>query len=153
MPFGLTNAPTTFMDIMKRMLHHYLDQFVIVFIDDILVYSPTTKRHAEHLRMVLQTLREENLFAKFSQFELWRNQVVFLRHIISSEGLKVDSQNWTQLKLGNASKRFLKLEVFFALAGYYRRFLDGFSKLVLPLTTLTKKATKFEWSHDCERSF
>ncbi|KAA0066186.1 hypothetical protein E5676_scaffold790G001080 [Cucumis melo var. makuwa] len=92
MPFGLTNAPTVFMDLMNRIFHQYLDQFVIVFIDDILVYSVDREAHEEHLRIVLQTLRDKQLYAKFSKCEFWLEQVVFLGHVVSGKGVSVDPQ-------------------------------------------------------------
>ena len=88
MPFGLTNAPAAFMDLMNRVFKPYLDTFVIVFIDDILVYSRSEEEHTEHLRIVLQTLRDKQLYAKFSKCEFWLEEVVFLGHVISAEGVK-----------------------------------------------------------------
>ena len=90
MPFGLTNAPAAFMDLMNMVFNPYLDTFVIVFIDDILVYSRSEEEHAEHLRIVLQTLRDKQLYAKFSKCEFWLEEVVFLGHVISAEGVYVD---------------------------------------------------------------
>ena len=90
MPFGLTNAPAAFMDLMNRVFKPYLDTFVIVFIDDILVYSQSEEEHAEHLRIVLQTLRDKQLYAKFNKCEFWLEEVVFLGHVISAEGVYVD---------------------------------------------------------------
>ena len=90
MPFGLINAPAVFMDLMHCVFQPYLDQFVVIFIDDILVYSKSEKEHEKHLRIVLQTLREHKLYAKFSKCEFWLNQISFLGHIISEEGVKVD---------------------------------------------------------------
>ena len=92
MSFGLTNAPTTFMDLMNRVFQPYLDRFVIVFIDDILVYSGNLKEHSEHLRIVLQTLRERQLYAKLSKCQFWLDSVTFLGHMISAEGVSVDPQ-------------------------------------------------------------
>ena len=92
MPFGLTNAPVAFMDLMNRVFQPYLDQFVVVFIDDILVYSKTEEKHDEHLRIVLQVLREKQLYAKFSKCEFWLNEVTFLGHVVSAEGIMVDLQ-------------------------------------------------------------
>ena len=92
MPFGLTNAPATFMDLMNRVFSPYLDKFVIVFIDDILVYSGNPEEHAEHLRKVLQILREHQLYAKFSKCHFWLDKVAFLGHVISTEGISVDPQ-------------------------------------------------------------
>ena len=84
MPFGLTNAPTTFMDLMNRVFNPYLDKFDIIFIDDILVYSPSREKHEEYLRIILQTLREHHLYAKFSKCEFWLPEVKFLGHVVSS---------------------------------------------------------------------
>ena len=104
MPFGLTNAPTTFMDLMNSVFHPYLDQFVIVFIDDILVYLKNTKEHAFHLKIVLQTLTERQLYAKFSKCEFWPNEEIFLGHVVSKNGIFVDPRkveaivNWECLK-------------------------------------------------------
>ena len=92
MPFGLTNALDTFMDLMKRVFSPYLDKFVIVLIDDILVYSGSPKGHAEHLQIVLQILRERQLYAKFSKCQFWLDKVAFLGHVISAEGVSVDPQ-------------------------------------------------------------
>ncbi|KAG8483540.1 hypothetical protein CXB51_023539 [Gossypium anomalum] len=90
MPFGLTNAPAAFMDMMNRVFQPYLDQFIVVFIDDILVYSETKEKYDEYLRIVLQVLREKQLYAKFSKYEFWLSEVTFLGHVVPAEGIKVD---------------------------------------------------------------
>ena len=90
MPFGLTNAPAAFMDLMNRVFHDYLDKFVVVFIDDILVYSKTTAKHEEHLKAVLQRLREKKLYAKFKKCEFWLESISFLGHVVSNQGIQVD---------------------------------------------------------------
>ena len=90
MPFGLTNAPVAFMDLMNRVFKSFLDQFIVVFIDDILVYSPDETSHEEHLHLALQTLRENKLYAKFSKCEFWLRSVFFLGHVISKSGMSVD---------------------------------------------------------------
>src|SRR5215468_5175529 len=90
MPFGLTNAPAVFMDLMNRIFHPYLDQFVVVFIDDILVYSKDAEEHDRHLRIVLQTLRKKQLYAKLSKCEFWLKEIAFLGHVVSTEGIRVD---------------------------------------------------------------
>jgi hypothetical protein len=153
MPFGLTNAPAVFMDLMNRVFHEYLDSFVIVFIDDILVYSKSQEEHEEHLRIVLQILRDRKLFAKLKKCEFWMDRVVFLGHVISRDGITVDPSkieavvNW--VRLTNVSE----VRSFLGLAGYYRRFVEGFSRIATPLTRLTQKNAKFEWTNECERSF
>nr|GFB79791.1 putative reverse transcriptase domain-containing protein [Tanacetum cinerariifolium] len=110
MPFGLTNAPAIFMDLMNRVCKPYLDKFVIIFIDDILIYSKDEKEHEEHLKAILELLKKEELYAKFSKCEFWMPKVQFLGHVIDSQGL----------------------------AGYYRRFIEGFLKIAKPMTKLTQ---------------
>jgi len=90
MPFGVTNAPAIFMDYMNRIFRPFLDKFVVVFIDDILIYSRTRKEHAEHLRTALNILREKQLYAKLSKCELWMSEIQFLGHVISAQGIAVD---------------------------------------------------------------
>ncbi|KAA0060440.1 retrotransposon protein [Cucumis melo var. makuwa] len=153
MPFGLTNAPAVFMDLMNRIFHRYLDQFVIVFIDDILVYSVDRESHEEHLRIVLQTLREKQLYAKFSKCEFWLEQVVFLGHVVSAKGVSVDPQKVEAIVNWGRPISATEVRSFLGLAGYYRRFIEDFSRLALPLTALTRKNVKFEWSDKCEQSF
>ena len=111
MPFGLTNAPAAFMALMNNIFTPYLDQFVVVFIDDILVYSKDEDQHAEHLRVVLQTLREHKLYAKFTKCEFWLRKVSFLGHIVSSEGISVDLRRWRRSRLGPFRGTRLKFEV------------------------------------------
>ncbi|KAH0656975.1 hypothetical protein KY285_031857 [Solanum tuberosum] len=153
MSFGLTNAPVAFMDLMNGVFKPYLDMFVIVFIDDILIYSRNEEDHASHLRIVLQTLKDKELYAKFSKCEFWLESVAFLGHIVSGEGIKVDTkkseavQNWPRPTSPTDIRSFL------GLAGYYRRFVDGFSSISSPLTKLTQKTVKFQWSEACEKNF
>ncbi|KAK8939259.1 hypothetical protein KSP39_PZI011311 [Platanthera zijinensis] len=153
MPFGLTNAPAAFMALMNSVFKAFLDQFVIVFIDDILIYSKTEEEHAQHLRQVLQTLREQQLYAKFSKCAFWLTEVAFLGHVINAEGLAVDPAkieailNWTRPKSVTEVRSFL------GLAGYYRKFVKDFSKLALPLTQLTRKNMVFTWGDDCQQAF
>ncbi|WMV08151.1 hypothetical protein MTR67_001536, partial [Solanum verrucosum] len=121
MSFGLTNAPATFMDLMNMVFNQYLDLFVIVFIDDILIYSRNEGEHATHLRVVLQTLNDRQLFSKFSKCEFWLQSVAFLGHIISSEGIRVDSQNIESLKQWPRPTCPTDIRSFLGFAGYYRR--------------------------------
>ncbi|KAI5324710.1 hypothetical protein L3X38_033783 [Prunus dulcis] len=124
MPFGLTNAPAAFMDLINRVFRRYLDLFVIVFIDDILVYSKSRKAHMKHLELVMKTLRRKKLFAKFSKCQFWLDRVNFLGHVISADGVYVDPQkveavvNWPQPTSVTEVRSFL------GLAGYYRRFVE-----------------------------
>ncbi|XP_057793178.1 uncharacterized protein LOC131009787, partial [Salvia miltiorrhiza] len=152
-PFGLTNAPAVFMDLMNRVFHPYLDKFVLVFIDDILIYSKNDKDHEEHLRIVLETLRTERLYAKFSKCEFWLSEVTFLGHIVSSEGIKVDPEKVQAVREWKSPTNPNEIRSFLGLAGYYRRFMEGFSKIARPMTQLLRKGIKFSWTEECEKSF
>ena len=143
-PFGLTNAPTAFMDLMNRVFQPYLDRFVIVFIDDILVYSGSSKEHSEHLRIVLQTLRERQLYAKLSKCQFWLDRVAFLGHVISVEGVSVDPQKIKAVVNWKPPKNVSEVISFLGLAGYYRKFVEGFSKIAASLTKLTRKYVKYD---------
>ncbi|CAH9107428.1 unnamed protein product, partial [Cuscuta europaea] len=153
MPFGLTNAPAVFMDLMNRVFRPYLDTFVVVFIDDILVYSKTPEDHEKHLRLTLQTLRENQLYAKLSKCDFWQDRVAFLGHIITQEGVSVDPSKIKAVIEWRAPTSVTDVRSFLGLAGYYRRFVKDFSKIARPLTNLTKKTTKFYWDEDCEAAF
>src|SRR5262249_16886968 len=153
MSFGLTNAPAVFMDLMNRVFRPFLDQFVIVFIDGVLVYSPDETSHREHLQVVLETLRTHQLYAKFSKCEFWLDSVPFLGHIISVEGVAVDPSKVQAVLEWKVPTTPTEVRSFLGLAGYYRRFIQDFSSLASPLTHLTRKNVKFVWSLDCEQSF
>lgn len=153
MSFGLTNAPATFMDLMNRIFKKYLDKFVIVFIDDILIYSKSEEEHAEHLRVALEILRAEKLYAKFSKCEFWMKEVQFLGHVVSKEGIKVDPTKIEAILNWERPKTPTEVRSFMGLAGYYRRFVKDFAKIATPLTKLTRKNEKFEWTDKCEESF
>ncbi|XP_070002973.1 uncharacterized protein [Nicotiana sylvestris] len=143
MSFGLTNAPVTFMDLMNRVFKPFLDEFVIVFIDDILVYSRSEAEHADHLRTVLQTLQNYRLYAKFSKCEFWLTSIAFVGHVITSDGIKVDGQKIKVVMTWPRPMNTTEVHCFLGLAGYYRRFVDGFSSISAPLTKLTHKGAKF----------
>ena len=153
MPFGLTNAPAAFMDLMNKVFHPYLDQFIIVFIDDILVYSKNAEEHVVHLRIVLQSLRDKQLYAKFSKCEFWLSEVVFLGHVVSGEGIFMDPRKVEAIVGWEQPKNVTEIRSFLGLAGYYRRFVENFSLIAAPLTRLTRKGVKFDWDDKCERSF
>ncbi|GJV71311.1 putative reverse transcriptase domain-containing protein [Tanacetum coccineum] len=139
MPFGLTNAPAVFMDLMNRVCKPYLDKFVIVFIDDILIYSKNKQEHEEHLKQILELLKKEELYAKFSKCEFWISKVQFLGHVIDSEGIHVDPAKIEAIKDWTSPKSPTEIRQFLGLAGYYRRFIEGFSKIAKPMTKLTSK--------------
>ncbi|GKC77806.1 putative reverse transcriptase domain-containing protein [Tanacetum coccineum] len=153
MPFGLTNAPAVFMDLMNRVCKPYLDKFVIVFIDDILIYSKNKQEHAEHLKLILELLKKEQLYAKFSKCEFWIPKVQFLGHVIDSQGIHVDPAKIESVKDWESPKSATEIRQFLGLAGYYRRFIEGFSKIAKPMTKLTQKKIKFEWSDKAEAAF
>ena len=131
MPFGLTNAPAAFMDLMNMVFRPYLDRFVIVFIDDILVYSQSQEEHEEHLQTVLHTLRQKQLYAKFKKCQFWLDKVIFLGHVISAEGIYVDPQKIKAVVNWERPINVTEVRSFLGLAGYYCRFVEGFSRLLL----------------------
>ncbi|KAL0428120.1 UNVERIFIED_CONTAM: Retrovirus-related Pol polyprotein from transposon.6 [Sesamum latifolium] len=153
MPFGLTNAPAAFMALMNRTFQEYLDRFVIVFIDDILVYSKNREEHEQHLRIVLQILKEKELYAKLSKCEFWVNQVVFLRHVISGDGVMPDPSKVKAVMEWRIPKNTTEVRNFLGLAGYYRRFVEGFFIIAGPLTKLLRKGVAFQWTEQCQQSF
>nr|GEZ68199.1 putative reverse transcriptase domain-containing protein [Tanacetum cinerariifolium] len=153
MPFGLTNAPAIFMDLMNRIFHEFLDKFVIVFINDILDFSKSKEEHEDHLRTVLQSLRQEKLYAKFSKCEFWLSSVAFLGHIVSAEGITMDPAKVEAITKWPRPTSVTEVRSFLGLAGYYRKFVEGFSRLALPLTKLMRKGEKFVWNEEREKSF
>ncbi|GJT80225.1 putative reverse transcriptase domain-containing protein [Tanacetum coccineum] len=153
MPFGLTNAPAVFMDLMNRVCKPYLDKFVIVFIDDILIYSKSKQEHEEHLKIILELLKKEELYAKFSKCEFWLPKVQFLGHVIDNKGIHVDPAKIESVKDWASPKTPTEIRQFLGLAGYYRRFIEGFSKIAKPMTKLTQKKVKFEWGDKQEAAF
>ena len=133
MCFGLTNAPAAFMDSMNRVFRPYLDRFVIVFIDDILVYSRSELELERHLDSVLQTLRQHQLYAKFDKCEFWLSRVGFLGHVVFADGIYVDSKKVEAVANWEKPTTVKEVQSFLGLAGYYRRFIEGFSKIAGPL--------------------
>nr|GEV37102.1 putative reverse transcriptase domain-containing protein [Tanacetum cinerariifolium] len=139
MPFGLNNAPAVFMDLMNRVYRPYLDKFVIVFIDDILIYSKTREEHEMHLGLVLELLKKEKLYVRFSKCEFWLREVQFLGHVINGDGIHVDPSKIEVVKNWEAPRTPFKVHSFLGLTGYYRRFIENFYKIAKPLTVLTQK--------------
>ena len=153
MPFGLTNAPAIFMDYMNRIFRPWLDKFIVVFIDDILIYSRNREDHADHLRVVLDVLKEHQLYGKLSKCEFWLEEVQFLGHVISAKGIAVDPAKIETVLKWERPKTMTEVRSFLGLIGYYRRFVEGFSKKVNPLTQLTRKDQPFSWMEKCEECF
>ncbi|GJS97079.1 putative reverse transcriptase domain-containing protein [Tanacetum coccineum] len=153
MPFGLTNAPAVFMDLMNRVCKPFLDKFVIVFIDDILIYSRNKVEHEGHLKQILELLKKEELYAKFSKCDFWLSKVQFLGHVIDREGIHVDPAKIESIRDWASPKTPTEIHQFLGLAGYYRRFIEGFSKIAKPMTKLTQKSVKFDWGEKEEARF
>ena len=122
---------------MNRVFKQYLELFVIVFIDDILIYSRNEEEHASYLRIILQTLKDRQLFAKLRKYEVWLQFVTFLSHIVSREGIRVDSQKIKAVKQWTRPTSAADIRSFLGLAGYYRRFIKIFSSIASPLNRLT----------------
>ncbi|GJR18669.1 putative reverse transcriptase domain-containing protein [Tanacetum coccineum] len=153
MPFRLINAPAVFMDLMNLVCKPYLDKFVIVFIDDILIYSKDEKEHEEHLKAILELLKKEKLYAKFSKCEFWIPKVQFLGYVIDNRGIHVDPAKIESIKDWASPKTPTEIRQFLGLAGYYRRFIEGFSKIAKSMTKLTQKGIKFDWGEKEENTF
>jgi len=153
MSFGLTNAPAYFMYLMNSIFIEELDVFVIIFIDDILIYSKTQKDHARHIYVVLQKLREHRLYAKLINYEFWLEEVSFLGHILSKDGISMDPSKAQDVLVWKQSRNVHEIRSFLGLAGYYRWFIENFSKIAKPMTKLLKNRVKFEWSPTCEEAF
>ncbi|GKB54390.1 putative nucleotidyltransferase, ribonuclease H [Tanacetum coccineum] len=153
MPFGLTNAHDVFMDLMNQVCKPYLDKFVIVFIDDILVYSKDEEEHGKHLKIILELLKKERLYAKFLKCDFWLDSVQFLGHVIDRSGVYVDPAKIESIKSWAALTTLMEVRQFLGLAGYYQRFIEGFSLISKPLTKLTQKNKKYEWGSEEEEAF
>jgi microcompartment protein CcmK/EutM len=153
MSFGLTNVLAHFMYLMNSVFMPELDKFVVVFIDDILIYSRSMEEHEEHLRIVLQRLREHQLYAKFSKCEFWIKEVPFLGHVISPEGIVVDPGKVKEVWEWKPPTSVSEVRSFLGLAGYYRQFIQNFSKIARPITELLKKGNKYVWSEACDEAF
>ena len=153
MSFGFTNAPTVFMKLMNRVFKEFLDTFVIVFIDDILVYSKSEADYQEHLRKVLTILRAEQLYAMFSKCEFWLYEVAFMGYLVSSKGITVDPVKIEAVMRWPKPTTVTEMRSFLGLVGYYRRFVQDFSKISSALTQLTKKGKTFAWTPACKQNF
>jgi hypothetical protein len=153
MSFGLTNAPAHFTYLMNSIFMPELDKFVVVFIDDILIYSKNEEEHAKHLRIVLTCLREHQLYAKFSKCTFWLEEIQFLEHVLCAKGIAVDPSKVKDILEWKSPTTMHQVRNFLGLAGYYRRFTPAYSKIVKPITGLLKNDTKFDWSSKCNEAF
>ncbi|XP_027186190.1 uncharacterized mitochondrial protein AtMg00860-like [Cicer arietinum] len=141
------------MDYMNRIFRPYLDKFVIIFIDDILIYSKTPEEHASHLQIVLQVLRVRKLYAKPSKCEFWMSEVKFLSHVINKEGVAVDPSKVEAVLKWEHPRNVTEVWSFLGLTEYYSRFIRKFSQIALPLTRLTRKDQPYVWDQKCEKTF
>jgi hypothetical protein len=153
MSFGLTNAPAHFMYLLNSVFMPKLDKFMVVFIDDILIYSENEEDHAEHLRVVLTRLREHKLYAKFNKCEFWLREVPFLGHVLSDGGIVVDPTKVQEVLDWKAPISVHDVRSFLGLAGYYRRFILDFCKIAKSMTRLLQKDMSFVWTPECDAAF
>ena len=144
MPFGLRNAPESFMCLMNFILSKYLDKFITVVFDDILVYSKNKQEHEEHLKIILQVLREQKLFAKFRKCDLFKDIIQYLGNMVSKYGISVYPNNIKAITEWHVPKNVTDIRSFMGITGYYRKFIEGFSKIAHPVTSLQKKGKKFD---------
>ncbi|GJP52310.1 hypothetical protein CLOM_g11436 [Closterium sp. NIES-68] len=153
LPFGLTNAPATFMSIMNDIFRDFLDRFVIVFIDDILIYSKSLDEHVHHIRQVLTRLRQHRLFVKQSKCEFARSSIPFLGHIISHNQLSMDPSKVKAVQDWKPPTSIKELQAFLGLANYYRKFIQHFAAITSPLSNLLRKTEGFHWGPDEDKAF
>jgi hypothetical protein len=153
MSFGLTNAPAYFMYLMNKVFMEHLDKFVVVFIDDILVLSKTEEEHEKHLRLILEKLRSNKLYAKFSKCEFWLTKVAFLGYVISARGVSVDPGKVKDVLNWMPPTTTSEIQSFLGLAGYYCRFIKDLSKIAKPMMKLVERNKAFEWIAECQASF
>src|SRR4051812_5833384 len=153
MTFGFSNTPPTFMRAMNFLFQEWLDVFVLLYLDDILVYSKSEAEHEEHLRQVLQKLRDHQFYAKFSKCEFWLNKVNFLGHVISAEGIAVDPDRVRTIQEWAPPRNVKQLRSFLGLASYCRKFVENFSKIAKPMTELLCKGKRYTWLPACQAAF
>ncbi|KAH9668398.1 Endonuclease [Citrus sinensis] len=153
MPFGLSNAPSTFMRLMNHVLRAFIGKFVVVYFDDILIYSKGLDEHIEHLQSVLTVLRKEKLYANLKKCSFCTNQIVFLGYVVSAKGIEVDEEKVKAIKEWPTPKSVSEVRSFHGLASFYRRFVKDFSTLAAPLTEIVKKHVGFKWGSEQEKAF
>ena len=153
LPFGLTNAPATFMHLMQGIFAPYLDDFVIVFLDDILIYSKTLSDHQQHVRKVLKLLRENQLYAKESKCEFFQQSVSFLGHVVGAAGISMEADKVKAIREWPAPTNVTGVRSFLGLAGYYRRFVKDFSKIASPLSELLHIDKPYVWKEPQQKAF
>ena len=153
MPFGLTNAPSMFMRLMNHVLCAFIGKFVVVYFDDILIYSKTLEEHAVHIQQVLDMLRKEKLFSNMEKCTFCTEEVVFLGFVVLGSGIQVDESKVQAIKDWLTPKNVSQVRSFHGLLGFYRRFVRHFSTIAVPLNELTKKGVAFQWGEPQEKAF
>ena len=153
LPFGLTNAPATFMHLMHQTFRRFLDDFVLVFLDDILIYSKTLEEHERHVRQVLEVLRKEKLYAKESKCDFFKQEVEFLGHLVGRNGIRMMEDKVAAVSEWPTPTKVTDVRAFLGTAGYYRRFIRDFSSIAAPLSELTKEDVRFEWTVKQQQAF
>ena len=153
LPFSLTNAPATFMRLMHGIFHSFLDKFVLIFIDEILFYSKNVEEHKEHSWIVLEILRKHQLYAKFNKCDFFMEEIQYLGHVIFVEGIAVDPEKIKTIMEWKIPQNVADIRSFMGLFNYYRRFIEGFSKIAFQNTSLQRKGKIFKWMKECQDSF
>jgi len=151
--FGLTNAPATFQAVMNDIFRPYIGKFVLVYLDDILVFSKSPEEHVQHLQLVLQRLRDHDLYAKSAKCSFNQPELEFLGHVVGSDGIKVDPKKTAVVRDWAVPQNISELRSFLGLTNYFRRFVQGYANLVGSLTNLLRKDVPFVWSADCQAAF
>ncbi|GBG74610.1 hypothetical protein CBR_g19018 [Chara braunii] len=153
MPFGLCNAPGTFQHAMNRIFHDFLDKFIVVYLDDILIFSRTVEEHAEHLKTVLRLLRQHQYKVNLEKCEFGRTKILYLGHEISADGLRPDDAKVASIRDWPRPQTVTEVRSFLGMTDYYRPFVKNYSTIASPLTDLTRLDTPWEWTKECEAAF
>jgi hypothetical protein len=153
LPFGLTNAPATFQTLMNGIFQGELDDIIVVYLDDILVFSASVEEHIEHLRRVFTVLRQHKLYAHPGKCEFFKSKIDFLGHTISADGIAMNQNKVQAVQDWPALTSVQQLQSFLGFTGYYRRFVPDYAKITAPLTDLLKKNTLFHWGPDQQEAF
>jgi hypothetical protein len=153
MPFGLTNAPSTFMRLMNEVLRAFIGRFVVVYFDDILIYSKSLEEHLDHLRAVFNALRDARLYGNLEKCTFCTNRVAFLGYVVTAQGIEVDPAKIEAIESWPQPKTVTQVRSFLGLAGFYRRFVKDFGSIAAPLNELTKKDVPFVWGDAQQEAF